>query len=227
MVGYYTNINNEQFFKEESAELYYLLGLLITDGWMTDDKRIGIELIDYEAVKWIADTLFFKNKIEVRERKNSKTYGIRFTSQVAYDFLLSNCVTPRKSLTVKFPDIPKEYQRDFIRGVFDGDGCVRFCKRKDRKNSYTYSFDIAGASKEFITSLQEVLIENTQSDRVYINTFSTGDKVIYRVAIRNLEDISKVAEWLYYDHSAFSLKRKKDKMLQINERHKGKKKVVN
>jgi len=27
-------------------------------------------------------------------------------------------------MVVEFPDVPKEYLPDFIRGYFDGDGCI-------------------------------------------------------------------------------------------------------
>jgi len=33
-------------------------------------------------------------------------------------------VTERKTFSTKFPDLPAEFQRDFVRGVFDGDGSV-------------------------------------------------------------------------------------------------------
>jgi intein/homing endonuclease len=40
-------------------------------------------------------------------------------------------MVPNKSLVLKFPDIPKEMYRHFIRGYFDGDGslCLHINKR--------------------------------------------------------------------------------------------------
>jgi len=44
--------------------------------------------------------------------------------------------TPRKSLTLKFPDInifkSKDLIRHFIRGYFDGDGCFSYHKSKTK-----------------------------------------------------------------------------------------------
>lgn len=34
-----------------------------------------------------------------------------------------------KSLHLEFPDVPKEHLRDFVRGVFDGDGSVFYAKK--------------------------------------------------------------------------------------------------
>ncbi len=33
-------------------------------------------------------------------------------------------LTERKSLTMRFPDVPEEFLRDFIRGCWDGDGSI-------------------------------------------------------------------------------------------------------
>lgn len=44
--------------------------------------------------------------------------------------------TQRKSRTIVFPQVPEEFLCDFVRGYFDGDGCIYFKKLKfaDRKN---------------------------------------------------------------------------------------------
>lgn len=63
-------------------------------------------------------------------------------------------VIPKKSLIVKFPDVPASFLPDFIRGVFDGDGCIYFDKRSI--NSPLRSKFVSG-SKDFIEGLQQCL----------------------------------------------------------------------
>lgn len=55
-------------------------------------------------------------------RKSSRTCYIHLASNDKS--LLKLGVMPRKSLTMKFPYIPEEYLSFFIRGYFDGDGCL-------------------------------------------------------------------------------------------------------
>ena len=51
-------------------------------------------------------------------------YQIRVQHNKVYDDLLKLGLTPNKSLTIKFPPIPPEHVRHFIRGCWDGDGSV-------------------------------------------------------------------------------------------------------
>ncbi|NIO20686.1 MAG: hypothetical protein GTN76_08095, partial [Candidatus Aenigmarchaeota archaeon] len=51
-------------------------------------------------------------------------YSILIYNEKIYDDLIGLGLTPRKSLTMKFPEVPPEYMRHFIRGCWDGDGSV-------------------------------------------------------------------------------------------------------
>ncbi len=70
-------------------------------------------------------------------------------------------MTPRKSLTIKFPKTPNHLLCHFIRGYFNGDGCADFRQRvrKDRKNKVYSSimFMLTCGSKEFLSSTREIL----------------------------------------------------------------------
>ena len=56
----------------------------------------------------------------------------------------------RKSLNVKWPNVPCEYLPDFVRGFFDGDGCVY------NSRNLTLASIVCG-SKEFITGLENAV----------------------------------------------------------------------
>jgi hypothetical protein len=65
-------------------------------------------------------------KVKIINRKN---YGIELEqsfwgiyNKSLYDKLLEIGLTPNKSLTLQWPEVPREYYRDFVRGFFDGDG---------------------------------------------------------------------------------------------------------
>ncbi len=67
---------------------------------------------------------------------------------------------PNKSKTIKFPEIPKRYLGDFVRGYFDGDGYVGIGRywRKSRKRWYwQFSTAFISGSKSFLIGLKKVL----------------------------------------------------------------------
>lgn len=61
---------------------------------------------------------------------------------------------PKKSLCIKFPNVPDVFLADFVRGIFDGDGSVFFEKRN--KNCPVVSKFCSG-SKDFIIKLEASL----------------------------------------------------------------------
>eukprot|EP01083_Nonionella_stella_P269665 912656_1 len=66
---------------------------------------------------------------------------------MARDLIALGC-TPRKSLTLKWPaNMPDKFASHFVRGYFDGDGCIHY--RKVRKSC---SVSFVG-SHEFVESL--------------------------------------------------------------------------
>lgn len=74
--------------------------------------------------------------------------------------LLRLSLTPRKSHRIKLPNVPQEYLSDFIRGYFDGDGCVSFgiYQRKTRKSkAKLLSARFISGNKIFLKNLLETL----------------------------------------------------------------------
>lgn len=132
---------NQDFFKTWTHDMAYVLGFFAADGCMMHTKRgthyISFEVTDLEIVVAIKEILGSQNKVEARNRPSHKKiiYRIQIGSKTMYYDLISLGFTDRKSLKMKFPYIPENYLPDFIRGYFDGDGCVHFGKywRKDRK----------------------------------------------------------------------------------------------
>lgn len=55
---------------------------------------------------------------------SSPTYLLRIGSKEIYSDLIALDLYPRKSLNASLPRVPKQYLSHFVRGYFDGDGCV-------------------------------------------------------------------------------------------------------
>ena len=65
-----------------------------------------------------------------------------------YDDLIGLGLTPKKSLTLKFPEIPPIFVRHFIRGCWDGDGSFYYEKAKG-----TFGASYLSGSLEFIEGM--------------------------------------------------------------------------
>lgn len=71
--------------------------------------------------------------------------------------------TQGKSKTLRFPNVPKEFEPSFICGYFDGDGCVYFKELQfsDRpRKRWILMTTFTSGSREFLESLWRVLKKN-------------------------------------------------------------------
>jgi len=142
--------------KIEGANLWYLIGLITTDGCLSSDGRhINITSKDYGFLNNLKDKLSFSNKIGVKNRgKINQGYYLDFSNRSLYDFLLSVGLTTNKSLIQDRIDVPSEFFSDFLRGVIDGDGSIRNWIHPSNKREQ-WSLRIYSASMLFIEWLMK------------------------------------------------------------------------
>jgi hypothetical protein len=115
---------NHDFFKSDSPEMYYVIGLMITDGNLSPDRfrfRLGFKSEDRYMLEKISMVL--KGTIKLDLNKANGAYEFSGTDETIYNQLLSYGLTPRKSLTMTVrPDLIHNVH--FWRGVIDGNGWV-------------------------------------------------------------------------------------------------------
>jgi intein-encoded DNA endonuclease-like protein len=123
---------NEAFFSSWSPEMAYVLGLMMTDGCISKTKngsyRISLCLNDGDLLRNVVKTMGSDHTVTESKYQKGMNVFIFGREKIAQD-LLRLGMKPRKSLNLEFPNIPWEYLRDFIRGVFDGDGSVFYTKK--------------------------------------------------------------------------------------------------
>lgn len=130
---------DHSFFKTWSPAMAYVLGLLLTDGnLMAGSSRApgakttrtvsSVKLFskDPEVVEKAKVLLASTHRIGHRPQKGirGELYVLDISDEELYDDLLRLGLTPKKSLTIDFPDVPTYCLRHFIRGCWDGDGTV-------------------------------------------------------------------------------------------------------
>lgn len=184
--------DNTVFNKIDTEEKAYWLGFIYADGYVgknANNFELSLALKDVKHLKKFAK--FMKHD------KNVKLDSFRCRFQVynkhLKEVLITLGVTPKKSLTLKFPNhkqIPKQLMHHFIRGYFDGDGCI-ITKETSEKNLGIY---ILG-TKEFLNGI----IKEVKIQRKIYNKKNNKAKVI-SFAVENSE---KFCDYIYKDANIF------------------------
>ncbi|MCJ7792651.1 MAG: hypothetical protein MUP45_01620 [Candidatus Marinimicrobia bacterium] len=183
---------NEKLFKIWSHEMAYVLGFIYADGCLIDSCKssrtqyLSIASKDSSILHKINQALGCKKPLyKVQPKiikypngiyKNSLTYVLRFGNKVMFNDLINLGLTPRKSLSLKLPQIPSQYFSSFLRGYFDGDGCLTLSRPYKNKNrAYRVRLVLTSGSKQFLNDIGSSISEFTeiQSKNIYqqVNSF--------------------------------------------------------
>jgi hypothetical protein len=186
----------KNFFSKWSDDMAYVLGFFAADGCMyhsvngghsTGGYYIVFNSTDFQLLETVKRVMQIRNKIEAEDRTKQNSnwkikYFIRLVNRDLYQTFLGFGMTPAKSLTLQFPQMPREYLASFVRGYFDGDGCVYCYKSKLGRKGLLTSF--TSGSKSFLEVLREKLgkIDGisggsliTRSSRHFVLQYSTND----------------------------------------------------
>lgn len=135
---------NENYFETiDTREKAYFLGLLAADGCIHKSipgKRntrisLTLKLEDKYIIDKLSTEIEFTGNVRIITIRKGKYTGhqyghIEFTSEKMAADLSKYGVTRSKSSTLQYPIIPKEFDFDFIRGYFDGNGSVFISNEK-------------------------------------------------------------------------------------------------
>ena len=127
-------LSNPRVFKEDTKESNYWAGFIAADGCVDSKGRVRLylQLSDIEHLKKFAR--FVGSTHTINENPTRNRCSIEFTcSAMVLDLQRWN-ITPNKSITYS-PPTGLKYQKDFLRGLFDGDGTI--CESFSNKNSIT------------------------------------------------------------------------------------------
>jgi len=132
---------DENVFSKQTPESSYWAGFLITDGSVDDNGVITLRLAEKDIDQIFAFKSFVKSEHKVCQKsiitKSGKICGqayIRFTAKKMAKDLEKYGIHPRKTYTAHAKECNN---RDFWRGVIDGDGCVMIPKTRKPKGYIT------------------------------------------------------------------------------------------
>lgn len=211
-------LNETIFSNIDSFEKAQFLGLLYSDGSMSKfNKNISLRLREDDLnflEKWRDDFLesekpiYFAKREKMISPSNKKEYFTPYrmaildiTSSNIYNDLLKIGMVPNKTKqNLKMPILHEHLKIAFILGLFEGDGCVSFCKE----------------SRSFSIACQSNMAYDIQEYFNSIGIFSTvhNRKSIFIIQISRWNDLEKIYELLYKNATSF-LERKKNKFYEM------------
>jgi hypothetical protein len=214
--GVYAKYRNykvdENYFEIWSHNMAYILGLWFADGCITGNEfRIALHENDKYLLEKISKEIGSEHKLV----PNNGCFQISICSKKIVQDIIKLGGKYRKSLDVKFPHVPKKYLPDFIRGLWDGDGCVFI-------SNGAYNSNIVSGSKNFIDSLFKILRNNIYGIKgsVFKNVNPAGYKIMGRTIEKtsltyylhfSKNDTIRLRDFMYNTNSDLKMIRKYEK----------------
>ena len=189
-----------------TPEFAYAIGLLTTDGSLSKDGRhINFTSKDKVLVETFKKCLGLTNKIGRKARGYNKIkeyYQVQFGNVILYKWLLGIGLMPNKSKRLVALKLPEKYFADFIRGSFDGDGCLRVYQDRVYPKSQRIYTTFFCASEKYINWLRKmieasVFIRGTirRGPRIFLLTYAKAESL-------------KLLAYMYYSRTIPLLQRK-------------------
>lgn len=189
----------------------YYLGFLHADAYLKTygtKHRFSVHLssVDLDWLKLFCSKIQSSYKLqEYTSNWNKPVCRVEITNQTF--------IQPLIDIKLKDEDIlsriPDEYKKDFIRGLFDGDGCIIVRDRFYKEYNTTckvIEWEICSPLPNLLKSITEYLEKELQIKQRKIAVNGS----IWDFRISSLKDVQKIYKWLYYKDCLF-LARKKEK----------------
>ena len=208
------SIDHNFFEKIDTEEKAYILGFLLADGniYISGNSyklRFSIAIQDINILYKIKDILHLNSKIGIQKRKGRENSQeecyLSWTSKKQFKDLEKYGIVPNKTFVSIFPinEINPNVRHHFIRGFFDGDGCVSISIEKNRQAvSFVGTYHLIYDLREYlcrVLNIYNVVI----SERTKKNT-------MYQIMWSSKETVKLFYNYLYKDATIY-LERKKEK----------------
>lgn len=202
--------NHDYFNTIDSADKAYFLGLIMSDGYIQSNlynKEVGIALQCKD--KYILEKLNQKVSPRKALSKYKNSYKWKVISPKMYSDLQQYGITESKSHSeYSYPKIPKEFDRDFIRGYFDGDGCISI------KSTGYNVISFCSNSRLFLESLASVLLSYGIQTRPIYTTSKNRNSEFHTLYLSGGINKPLFKKFLYEKANTFLL-RKFEKFKEI------------
>jgi hypothetical protein len=146
-------VRRDYFKVIDSDEKAYWLGFIAADGVVyiggrQHTVRIDLQPRDRHWIERFRDIIAPGMQIT---KHGDRSYSFGIGSQELVHDLIAIGITPRKSLTLEWPQVPDPFVMPFLCGYFDGDGCLH---RRQGRRKELYQWSLLG-TLPFLTVARE------------------------------------------------------------------------
>lgn len=219
---------NENYFETiDSKDKAYFLGMLTSDGCVYKrNNNIGQSMIklsltgDIDVLEKFKKCLNSNHKISkvANKNKDNHVYTITLISDKMALDLEKYGVVRNKTDKAIFPKISSEFVKDYIRGLFDGDGSiysVRQKRNKDATKQYSHEINFVGTYKviqgvSIYLSLNSIEYKINEDKRDYSFPF-------YSLRVKKQISVFNFINYIYHDCEGYYMIRKKTKADEVLE----------
>ena len=195
---YNMDVDHDYFRNIDRPEKAYLLGLIQTDGCISDDQQNKIDITQKKSVSWYVKTIMSNICKDVKSYKNSSCNKVGFSDKDLVDNLKSIGIIKNKTYNQTDEDvdrlwnyIPSEYLQDFIRGLIDGDGWISFFVQSRGVNESS-EFGFCARNEHIVDLLNNWIFEKVgYTCKKYI---SNG---VWYTRIRDYKTVIKIGKILF------------------------------
>lgn len=200
--------SNELFFEIiDSIEKAWILGFLYADGCVSGN-RLSVQLAekDLEIIQKIKNILGFQGKLYKSTSNGKPQVSLMLTSTKMTNDLRSIGCSERKTHTLKFPSLDEYLIPHFVRGYFDGDGCITYNKHRNGPKINIKS------TEKFLSFLKGVLSSLGISSSLYKQNHAE----VYNLDISGYNSVVRFGNMIYKDsESANRMDRKFNRFIEV------------
>lgn len=213
--------NEDYFEKIDSPEKAYFLGFIYSDGSLIYDEskyryKLNIKIHNKDSEILERFILLLDSEVKVWKSNTRDISEIGFSSKKMLNDLQKIGLSTNKTFTLIYPKIDEEFESHFLRGYFDGDGCVRINEDK-RDGSKRGDLRIVGGSIPFLEVLNERMSKlfGVRQNKLY-GPKNKNYKFLGWAAMSDIENIY----YGFYNETDLFLQRKKttfDEVIRVIE----------
>lgn len=204
------NINENYFERELSKNGAYLLGLILSDGYLNFDrgqfqyvcKNDDIELLNF--IKSELESTHPLRKVTVNgiEYCRLSISNIKLVQSLINKFNLPHKNKSCNNLSI--PTISKTLLPHFLRGIFDGDGSIW------KSDCFCAAFS---GGESFLKEIKNIILNDIGIDLYFSYRHAKNNKNSCSITTKGNINITKLYHFLYKE-SDFYLKRKHNRFLE-------------
>lgn len=213
--------NKKYFDVIDTPEKAYWLGFFFADGYVAYNQKrrnyeasIQLQEGDVDALKRLAEQLgidyndgsltFIEKDVNYPQGTSGHVTGyvLRTYSKHFCDSLISRGVVPNKTYRPEYPTI-ENFCHAFVRGFFDGDGCLSLFARGYVEVHFT------NPNEEFLKYIKNIVEEEIGVS----GTIYKENDMKYRLYYFRTADTRKFLDWIYQDDGSYRLPRKYNRYL--------------